>query len=107
MQGKNIVFSINLDMIGRLRHSQLNVFGGRSAVGLETLVTHANNRHENKSLELIFNWEITRDSDHYPFLKAEVPTLMFHTGLHSDYHRPSDDVHLININLFKIKQNLC
>ena len=21
---------------------------------------------------------------------------MFHTGLHSDYHRPSDDVHLIN-----------
>ena len=96
MQGKNIVFSINLDMIGRLRHSQLSVFGGRSAVGLETLVTHANNRHENKSLELIFNWKITPDSDHYPFLKAEVPTLMFHTGLHPDYHRPSDDVHLVN-----------
>ena len=22
---------------------------------------------------------------------------MFHTGLHPDYHRPSDDAHLVNI----------
>ena len=96
MKDKKIIFSINLDMIGRLRRRQLNVFGARSATNLETLVTRANNRHENKSLELIFNWKITPDSDHYPFLKAEVPTLMFHTGLHPDYHRPSDDVHLVN-----------
>jgi hypothetical protein len=97
IQDKKIIFSINLDMIGRLRRKQLNVFGARSATGLETLVTHANNRREKESLELIFNWDITPDSDHYPFLKAEVPTLMFHTGLHPDYHRPSDDAHLINI----------
>jgi hypothetical protein len=97
IQDKKIVFSINLDMIGRLRHRQLNVFGARSATGLETLVTRANNRYEKESLELIFNWDITPDSDHYPFLKAEIPTIMFHTGLHSDYHRPSDDAHLINI----------
>ena len=84
-------------MIGRLRRKQLNIFGARSANGLETLVTHANNRYEKESLELIFNWDITPDSDHYPFLKAGVPTLMFHTGLHPDYHRPSDDAHLINI----------
>ncbi len=97
IQDKQIVFSINLDMIGRLRRRQLNVFGARSATGLETLVTRANNRYEKESLELIFNWDITPDSDHYPFLKAEIPTLMFHTGLHPDYHRPSDDAHLINI----------
>ena len=97
IQDKKIVFSINLDMIGRLRRRQLNVFGARSATGLETLVTRANNRYEKESLELIFNWDITPDSDHYPFLKAEIPTLMFHTGLHPDYHRPSDDAHLINI----------
>ena len=97
IQDKKIIFSINLDMIGRLRHRQLNVFGARSATGLETLVTRANNLSEKKSLELIFNWDITPDSDHYPFLKAKVPTLMLHTGLHPDYHRPSDDAHLINI----------
>jgi len=97
MKDKKIIFSINLDMIGRLRHRQLNVFGARSATGLETLVTRANNLSEKESLELIFNWDITPDSDHYPFLKAKVPTLMLHTGLHPDYHRPSDDAHLINI----------
>ena len=97
IKDKKIIFSINLDMIGRLRHRQLNVFGARSATGLETLVTRANNLSEKESLELIFNWDITPDSDHYPFLKAKVPTLMFHTGLHPDYHRPSDDAHLINI----------
>ena len=97
IQDKKIIFSINLDMIGRLRHRQLNVFGARSATGLETLVTRANNLSEKESLELIFNWDITPDSDHYPFLKAKVPTLMLHTGLHPDYHRPSDDAHLINI----------
>lgn len=97
IQDKKIIFSINLDMIGRLRHRQLNIFGARSATGLETLVTRANNLSEKESLELIFNWDITPDSDHYPFLKAKVPTLMLHTGLHPDYHRPSDDAHLINI----------
>lgn len=97
IQDKKIIFSINLDMIGRLRHRQLNVFGARSATGLETLVTRANNLSDKESLELIFNWDITPDSDHYPFLKAKVPTLMLHTGLHPDYHRPSDDAHLINI----------
>jgi len=97
MKDKKIIFSINLDMIGRLRHRQLNVFGARSATGLETLVTRANNLSEKESLELIFNCDITPDSDHYPFLKAKVPTLMLHTGLHPDYHRPSDDAHLINI----------
>jgi len=97
IKDKKIIFSINLDMIGRLRRRQLNVFGARSATGLETLVTRANNRSEKESLELIFNWDITPDSDHYPFLKAKVPTLMLHTGLHPDYHRPSDDAHLINV----------
>ena len=97
IKDKKIIFSINLDMIGRLRRRQLNVFGARSATNLETLVTRANNRSKKELLELIFNWDITSDSDHYPFLKAKVPTLMLHTGLHPDYHRPSDDAHLINI----------
>ena len=96
IKDKKIVFSINLDMIGRLRNEQLSIFGTRSAIGLETLITRINNRSERHLMELIFNWEISSDSDHYPFLVAEVPTVMFHTGLHSDYHRPSDDSHLIN-----------
>ena len=30
------------------------------------------------------------DSDHHPFFAAGVPVIMLHTGLHEDYHRPSD-----------------
>lgn len=96
IKGKRIIFSINLDMIGRLRNEQLSVFGTRSAIGLETLITRINNRSEESLLELIFNWEIAPNSDHYSFLSADVPTIMFHTGLHPDYHRPSDDSHRIN-----------
>ena len=30
-------------------------------------------------------------SDTEPFVKEKIPTLFYFTGLHSDYHRPSDD----------------
>ena len=98
IKGKTIVFSINLDMIGRLRQRKLSVYGIRSAVGLEELVTRINCLSEGPSLQLKFDWKVEPDSDHYSFLQAGIPTLMFHTGLHSEYHRPSDDAHLINID---------
>jgi hypothetical protein len=88
-----IVFSVNLDMIGRLRDRTLEVFGSRTAVGLRRCVTAANRTDE---LALAFTWELSDDSDHYPFIAAGIPTLMFHTGLHPEYHRPSDDAHLVN-----------
>jgi C-terminal processing protease CtpA/Prc len=36
------------------------------------------------------------DSDHHNFFAAGIPVMMFHTGLHEDYHRPSDDAVKIN-----------
>ena len=92
-----IVFCINLDMIGRLRNDRLEVFGSRTAEGMRSLCSVANNYRATKALELIYNWKISADSDHYPFIKKKIPTLMFHTGLHDNYHRPSDDVHLVNL----------
>ncbi|MBL6714049.1 MAG: M20/M25/M40 family metallo-hydrolase [Pirellulales bacterium] len=88
-----LAFSLNLDMIGRLRAQRLEVYGSRSAVGLRRAVAAANLP---TNLELAFSWEYSEDSDHFPFLDAGVPTLMFHTGLHDEYHRPSDDTHLVN-----------
>lgn len=88
-----VAFSINLDMIGRLRGERLEVYGTRSAVGLRQTIVSANLP---TGLKLAFSWECSKDSDHYPFLAAGIPTVMFHTGLHSEYHRPSDDAHLVN-----------
>lgn len=89
------VFSVNLDMIGRLRGERLEVYGSRTAAGLRMACLEANAR---ANLELVFDWEITDDSDHYPFIAAKIPTVMFHTGLHDQYHRPSDDTHLVNFS---------
>jgi Zn-dependent M28 family amino/carboxypeptidase len=89
------VFSVNLDMIGRLRGERLEVYGSRTAAGLRMACLEANAR---ANLELVYDWEITDDSDHYPFIAAKIPTVMFHTGLHDQYHRPSDDTHLVNFS---------
>jgi Zn-dependent M28 family amino/carboxypeptidase len=92
------VLSVNLDMIGHLRGQRLEVYGSRTALGLRETVLQANNRPGNGAgLELAFVWDIEDDSDHYPFIVAKIPTVMFHTGLHDHYHRPSDDVHLVNL----------
>lgn len=88
----SISFMINVDMIGRLRE-KLEVYGSRTAPGLRRLV--AENNYDT-ALTLDFNWELKANSDHHPFVASGVPVLMFHTGLHDDYHRPSDDSHKVN-----------
>ena len=87
-----VVAAINLDMIGRMKDNKLEVYGSRTARNLRRLVSESNW----EALELDFTWEMKSNSDHYSFYSNKIPTLMFHTGLHDDYHRPSDDAHLIN-----------
>jgi Zn-dependent M28 family amino/carboxypeptidase len=98
LAGRRVALSVNLDMIGRLRGGRLEVYGTRTAHGLRETVVQANSRPSHAAgLDLAFVWDIEDDSDHYPFITARVPTVMFHTGLHDNYHRPSDDVQLINL----------
>ena len=84
---------INADMIGRLTNNRVEVYGSRSAPGFRRLVSEANRE---AALDLDFTWTMKDDSDHWPFFQRNVPILMFHTGMHKEYHRPSDDAHLIN-----------
>lgn len=88
-----VVFGFNLDMIGRLRNDELQVIGSRTAFGLRQLVSRQN---QETRLALDFRWENKSNSDHWTFFDAQVPVLMFHTGEHPDYHRPSDDIEKIN-----------
>ena len=48
-------------------------------------------------LTLVFDWQVKADSDHHPFFSQGIPFLMLHTGLHENYHRPSDDANLLNV----------
>lgn len=88
-----VVFAINVDMIGRLRDQRLEIYGSRSGWGLRRLLAVQN---QDAALRLDFDWEMKSNSDHHSFFRRDIPVLMFHTGLHDDYHRPSDDAHLVN-----------
>ncbi|HRX81858.1 MAG TPA: M20/M25/M40 family metallo-hydrolase, partial [Pirellulaceae bacterium] len=89
----NVALMINVDMIGRMKNQEIEVFGSRTAPGLRRLVSEIN---YGSDLKLKFNWELKANSDHHSFISHNIPALMFHTGLHDDYHRPSDDAHKLN-----------
>jgi hypothetical protein len=84
---------INADMVGRLRDRRLEIFGSRTTQGLRRVFSSQN---VEPSLAIDFSWEMKSNSDHYSFYKRRIPALLVHTGLHSDYHRPSDDAERIN-----------
>ena len=89
---QRVKLNVTLDMVGRLRDQKLSVLGTRSGYGLRRLFADT----ADDALSLNFSWDIKANSDHWPFIEREIPIALLHTGLHSDYHRPSDDVEKIN-----------
>ncbi len=88
-----IRFYTNLDMVGRLRDDTVEVFGGRTLPGLRTSLARSNA----SDLQFKFDWAQRDDSDHHSFYLRNIPYVMLYTGLHYDYHRPSDDIEKLNI----------
>ena len=81
------VAMINLDMVGRLGDRPLGVGGVATGGGLKTVVDEVGRR---LNIALADREAPGGASDHAPFYSAGVPVLFFHTGAHSDYHRPTD-----------------
>jgi hypothetical protein len=101
----NVKLAIMVDMVGRLRDGQLYVYGTRSGSGLRRLLSGppvisnldpANGHGGSDPLSIDFTWEVVDNSDHWPFLQRGIPAVLLHTGLHRDYHRPSDDAEKVN-----------
>lgn len=88
-----VTMAFNADMIGRLRDETLHVFGTRTAPGMRRWVS---DRNQLTDLRLDISWELKANSDHHPLVERGIPALMLHTGLHDEWHRPSDDVDKIN-----------
>ncbi|HEX6960547.1 MAG TPA: M20/M25/M40 family metallo-hydrolase [Lacipirellula sp.] len=91
----SVRLAINVDMVGRMTRGRLEVSGTRTAAGLRQLFSSSRLPRE---VWIDFPWEYEPNSDHWPFYEASVPSLLIHTGVHEDYHRPSDDVEKLNIN---------
>ncbi len=97
-----IVAMMNMDMVGRMRMSQLHVNGGDSAKEWKSIVAPA---CEAAKVSCTVSGSGYGPSDHMPFYVAGIPVLFFFTGNHLDYHTAKDDVERINaIGAAKVSQ---
>jgi aminopeptidase YwaD len=89
----NIDVMINMDMIGRLVNNRLFVGGvGTSA----TLKPALEQLDKDAGIDLNFSESGYGSSDHTSFNAKKIPVLFFFSGLHTDYHKPSDTADKIN-----------
>jgi Zn-dependent M28 family amino/carboxypeptidase len=100
---KQVVAMINLDMVGRLRPAAatqpsreiLYIGGSGTAPAFDAILRDAN--RDCPQFELV---DLDRGgigpSDHMSFALAKIPVLFLFTGLHPDYHRPTDVATKIN-----------
>ena len=88
------VAMINMDMIGRLRDNKLYIGGVATGSTFKTLVEHATEHAGFQADQSEMGGYGA--SDHTSFTAKQVPTLFFFSGLHSDYHTPSDTWDKIN-----------
>jgi hypothetical protein len=87
------VAMLNLDMIGRLRESRLVVQGLDTSPEWPARVERA---ARGRALALEPLGDGVGPSDHTPFALRSVPSLLFFTGVHDDYHTPSDDAERVD-----------
>lgn len=84
----------NFDMVGRLYGNRISVYGTETAREWRKLVRRASRKVE---LRPIFRKGFNTRSDHAPFIRNGIPAVFAFTGLHEDYHRPSDDWELVDV----------
>jgi membrane-associated protease RseP (regulator of RpoE activity) len=82
------VAMINMDMIGRIREGKVFVGGVPTGTSLKTILDEISPKYH-------FNLDFSDttgygSSDHTSFTTKQIPILFFFSGLHEDYHKPSD-----------------
>lgn len=88
------VAMINLDMVGRMVDRRLIVMGTGTSAQFGPMLSDVNRYF---ALEILRQPEAAAASDHLSFAERGLPVLFFHTGLHADYHRPTDTPEKLNV----------
>jgi hypothetical protein len=122
-----IIAQLNLDMIGRSRQpgdstaanhgltgpDEVYVVGaGRLSRALAETVARVNGSYLNLALtakhaDPADPERIYERSDHYQYAQKGIPVAFFFSGLHEDYHRPSDEIERIDfVKLQKIARTV-
>lgn len=87
-------YMINMDMVGRMNDSTktITIGGYGTSPSWQNMIAAV----KKKSFSVKFDSSGTGPSDHTSFYRKDIPVLFFFTGLHTDYHKPSDDADKIN-----------
>jgi Peptidase family M28/PDZ domain/PA domain len=89
------VAMLNMDMIGRIKDDKVYIGGLGTGSTFQSILDQAESH-------TAFKYENSpggySSSDHTSFVTKHIPVLFFFSGLHSDYHKPSDTWEKINAN---------
>jgi aminopeptidase YwaD len=89
----NVIGMINMDMIGRLNNDRLFVGGVGTSPNFKPWLDEFN---QTVHLQLDYSDSGYGASDHMSFNAKKIPVLFFFSGLHTDYHKPTDTYDKIN-----------
>lgn len=124
---ERIVAQLNVDMIGRSRRPGDDTAKNRNLTGpdevylvgasrvnteLSETIARVNGGYLKLSLNLKYDdpsdpERIYERSDHYQYAQQGIPVAFFFTGLHEDYHQPSDEVDRIDfVKLQKVARTV-
>ncbi len=102
---KQVNYMINMDMVGRLNDSSkvitIGGYGtsptwGSALVQQYFTLPYPGVDMSKTALNIRIDSSGTGPSDHTSFYRKDIPVLFYFTGLHTDYHKPSDDADKIN-----------
>ncbi len=114
----NTVANVNIDMIGRRDsyHKEngeyVYVIGSDFlSTELDEICRSANKNSVNILLDYKYNSKTDSNrfyyrSDHYNFAKNGIPSVFLFSGVHEDYHKPTDDVEKIEFDLLEKRTEL-
>jgi len=81
------VAMINMDMIGRVAKDTIYIGGVGTAANFRSILE---SDVAKSGLKAEYSESGYSSSDHTSFVVKQIPVLFFFSGLHSDYHKPSD-----------------
>jgi hypothetical protein len=102
---QNTSAMFNLDMVGRLKDApkekpdakpRLMVEGSDTAKEFGGMVDKLN-----PGFDVVKEKSVLGASDHFSFYRKNIPVIFFWTGIHEDYHRPTDTSDKINVEGMK------
>lgn len=101
------VANLNIDMVGRIDENHAPDSNYVYIIGSDKLSTELHELSENVNktytgIEFDYTYNDENDpnrfyyrSDHYNFAKNNIPVIFYFTGVHEDYHQPTDTVEKI------------